>query len=336
MATQLTRLNQCVSEKLHPFRPIKIFSRQKCRIHLLRANCQAINYDSNDHDENTNEILLHITTINAVYLDYQQRPYFMCLVDERDDSERGYYTNALTILCHVSVRRLHDDEIFYGIDEMGERNMATLQMIIKSLMDILNNVKDMFILMVDELQIDILYSSLRTVVLPQRMVCIYSTDHVPLFEHIKLFNVPLTEEAAESQTIYKTFLMYNTMLTLMLKQNNPFNLSKNISLIFRQLGRCPNNKDRLKCCDLIYGANAPGHVMCPPREMVKRIYHYSKWARSPNKYLRYYELIVKKKSVKKFFADETTELNARRAAELIILDWFNFIDDLRRYFGIRM
>ncbi|ACI28823.1 VP1054 [Agrotis ipsilon multiple nucleopolyhedrovirus] len=333
--TSLVRSNQCVSEKLVPFKPLKLTSTQ-CPIHLSRANCRVIKRYDPVTDTNFDN---HLTVLNGVYQDFDRQPSYMCLVNSATDLEtRGAYSNANEMVLYVQLHRLDDDEHFMGIDAAGERNMATIRTVLKTIMDAFAACENRFVLMIDELQVDVVYSIFRTIVLPQRMVAIYADESVPIVDDVYLFSVPRTEAALQSQVIYRTFLMYNTVLTMLLKQPNPFNEhKKNISVIFRTLGKCPNNKERVKCCDLQYGANAPGHVMCPPREMVKKIFHYAKWARTPNNYRRYFELITTQ-PVPSLRFDDTADSVASRNNNtlLIIMDWYNFIDDFRTYFGISL
>jgi Baculovirus VP1054 protein len=236
----------------------------------------------------------------------------MCLI--KTDETRGIYISASDIFAYLHLNEIN--ETFCTIDESGERNMVILQTIIKGLLNSLLDDKTA-ILMIDELQIDLIYSEYRFFILPQRMVFIYYEESVPINDDLNIFNIPITETAINCQIIYRTFLVYNTILTTLLRDRNPFNMKITISVIFRMLGKCPNNKDRIKCCDLNYGGNAPGHIMCPPRDMVKKIFHYAKWAKSPNNYRRYFELIL---------SSSTTDL--------MVLDWFNFITDFKNYFGV--
>nr|UPO71105.1 vp1054 [Trichoplusia ni single nucleopolyhedrovirus] len=328
----VVRLNQCVSERLTPLKPIKIQSAQ-CPIHPLRANCRAIVRYS---DVTENKFINHITILESIYQNYDRRPYYKCLLDPAFEiDERGEYLNASELYAYVHLQPIDDEEVFYGIDEAGERSMATLKTTIKAIMDCFDVCRDKYILMVDELQIDVVYSIFRTVLLPQRMLFIYQTENAPTNNDVQIFSVPQTVESLDSHIIYKSFLLYNTILTMMLKQKNPFNNNKkNISVVFRNLGKCPNNKDRVKCCDLNYGGNPPGHVMCPPREMVRRIFHYSKWAKTPNNYRRYFELITTPPINRRMYeADGRVNFNYSTGM-LIILDWYNFIEEFRAYFGI--
>lgn len=330
--TSLVRLNRCVSEKLVPFRPIKLTNTQ-CPIHPYRANCRVIKrYDPLTDTKFDN----HLTVLNNTFQNYNRQPFYMCLVDSATDLEtRGAYNNANEMVLYVQLHRLDDDEHFMGIDAAGERNMATLRTVIKTIMDAFAACQDQYVLMIDDLQVDLVYSIFRTIILPQRMVTIYTEESAPVVEDATVFSVPRTDAAFESQIIYRTFLLYNTVLSMLLKEPNPFNdHKKNISVIFRTLGRCPNNRDRVKCCDLRYGANAPGHIMCPPRDMIKKIFHYAKWARTPNNYKRYFELIVSKPVTARHYGVDGGGASFRNNTPLIVIDWYNFIEDFRAYFGI--
>ncbi|QEI03596.1 VP-1054 [Rachiplusia nu nucleopolyhedrovirus] len=330
-STNVVRLNQCVSEKLVLFKPIKIHKTQ-CRIHPLRANCRVIKL----YDETTNTYCQnHLTLMDIYFINYNTKPYYMCLVDQtRNEDLRGIYANGKEMYAYVHLGTLDKEEKFFTIDEAGEYSMVCLQTVLKTLLDCLARCQDKYILMVDEPQIDLVYSIYRTIILPQRMWTIWQTEKVPSNNDVDIFSVPLTDDAKESQIIYRSFLMYNTILTMMLKQRNPFNeSSKNISVTLRNLGKCPNNKERVKCCDLSYGGTAPDHIMCPPREMIKKIFHYAKWARTPNNYRRYFELITTSPvSQRMYRPNESASTNNSRM--LIVLDWYNFIEDFRAYFGI--
>ncbi|AGR56796.1 vp1054 [Hemileuca sp. nucleopolyhedrovirus] len=348
--TNLVKYRQCVSEKSIPFKPIK---RRKiaCLLHPSRANCRLITSDRKDYGQDG---LYHETTLNTIYINYNHKLYYSVLLKkyheengdngDGDDGDviRGHYNNADTLYAYVQTPLLDDEEQFYGIDENGERQMRVITNVIKSIFDAFRLSKNYVILCVDELQLDLLYSVFRTIILPQRLIAIhFSGERVPTIEHLSLVTVPKTDDSSTSQEVYRTFIVYNTVLSMILKQRNPFNEpTKSISIVFRNLGKCPNNKDRIKCCDLKYGGNVPGHVMCPPREMVRRIFHYAKWARTPNNYKRYFELIVKpRKASRKFIetqrlTDVENSCNNRLDINYILMDWYNFIYDFRVYFGL--
>lgn len=349
------KFNQCVSVKLTPFKPLKT-PKTQCQIHPLRANCRAIKIrnrggggDDQDHDDgDENDLTYHETTMSLVYLDYNKNPYYSNLI--QDNETRGLYLNGVEMYGYVYLKSgcYDQDEVYYGIDEAGERNLGVLTMIVKTLTQLLSStVENSIILMVDELQIDFVYSNLKIVVLPMRMYTLLYEEYAPVMEHaMRVFGVPKSVEAVDSQTIYRTFLVYNSVLTVMLKQANPFNgkHGSNISVIIRHLGKCPANKERIKCCDLNYGGNPPGHVMCPPSDMVRRIYHYAKWVRAPNNYKRYYELITAvptrsgqpRKCISNV-SDNGGESNYDsfdNGPSLTLLDWYNFFQDFLTYFNV--
>lgn len=341
-STQRTAIkySQCVSEKSTPFKPIKLRKIQ-CPIHRSRVNCRATTqYDP----QKKIDYQFHVTTIETVYLNYNHVPYFMELVPEYEKilNVLGTYYNANEMYAYVHLLKIDQDEIFYGIDEAGEKQMNTLSTILKSLIDSMKRCGDNFVLMADEQQIDIVYSIYRTIILPQRMILIYGINDVPNVRDIDVFSVPNTILADDSQKLYRSFLIYNTMLTVVLKQINPFNTNKNISIILRTLGKCPINRDRIKCCDLKYGGNVPGHIFCAPREIVKLVYHYAKWAKTPNNYKRYYELItnsinrrVLNRGTPKARKIAALEINDVSRSPAIIMDWYYFFMDLCIYFGVQ-
>ncbi len=277
--------------------------------------------------------------MDIYYRDYNSTPYYMCLIDttrDESDNNRGVYANGKDMYLYVHLKPLDNEEKFFTIDEAGENSMNVIKTVLKTLIDSMDMCQNNYILMVDEPQIDLVYSIYRAIILPQRMYSIWQTEKVPFNDDVEIFSVPLTDEAKESQIIYKTFLMYNTIFTMVLKQRNPFNETrKNISITLRNLGKCPNNKDRVKCCDLSYGGSAPDHIMCPPREMIKKIFHYAKWAKTPNNYKRYFELITTSPvSQRMYRGASSSNLLTENTRELMVLDWKYFFMDFCAYFGV--
>ncbi|ABY65764.1 vp1054 [Orgyia leucostigma nucleopolyhedrovirus] len=335
-----TKYKKCIAEKTNPLKCIKP-TRSTCRLHPLRANCRAIKRRHDHITDNDNVgsdvYYYHETTLNTVYLDYNCRGYYEKLVDPEDDTPRGHYLSAHEMYAYVHLAPLDDDETFYGIDEAGERQLTVVTMVIKNMMTAFEKRDNYVFLFVEELQMDLVYSIFRAVTLPQRVFAIPFDDNAPTLDNFVVVSVPATDEAIVSQHIYRMFIIYNTVLTMILKQRNPYNEStiKSISIVLRTLGKCPNNKERVKCCDLKYGGNAPGHVMCAPRAMLKRIFHYAKWARTPNNYKRYFELIAKPTQTERQLSQE-----CRRATinyndfNYALMDWYHFMVDFRAFFGI--
>ncbi|AGE89900.1 VP1054 virion protein [Spodoptera littoralis nucleopolyhedrovirus] len=329
--TTTTKYNQCVSEKSVSFKPIT-FRKNQCPIHPLRANCRAIKTFDED---NGKEIIYHFTFIEGYFKQYDGTPYYMRLLPpERDVHDYGKLDVAELMACYVRLDGV--GEKFFTIDEAGERDTAVLRRTVKSLIEYMHYSIRGYVLMFDEPQIDVIYSQFRTVLLPQRMYMLSGSEDptVPEPSEFDIFTVPDTDASVESQNIYKTFLVYNTTLTMMLNQRNPFNAhDKNISIVFRNLGVCPNNSMRVKCCDLKYGGNAsPGHFMCPTREIVRRVFKYGKWVKNPNNYRRYFELILRPVQRERRFDDGRTRRTAASAnLDAIILDWYNFMEDFKTY-----
>lgn len=148
---------------------------------------------------------------------------------------------------------------------------------------------------------------------------------------ITVVQIPVTQISYDCQLIYRTFLIYNTVLTCMLQKPNPFNDPiKKISEIIRDLGTCPENKGLIKLCNLDYGGNTPGHLMCIPKAMVSKIFHYAKWSYKPNNYKLYYESILK-------LSPRQNRLNVNnnnRRLTLVhqLMLWENFLHKFNQYF----
>ncbi|AAR28828.1 vp1054 [Leucania separata nucleopolyhedrovirus] len=326
-STTIVRYRQCVSERSVSFKPIT-FRKSQCPLHPSRANCQ-VTQDPDSPDRFT-----HFTFIEQFFKQYDGTPYYVALFDRDALDLYGKLDVAEKMACYVHIDQVDADEKFATIDEAGERNMAVIRIVLKSVIECMMRVRDRYLLMFDEPYIDLVYSNYRTVVLPQRMYTLFTSETAPVYDAFDVFNLPESQTALESQNIYKTFLVYNTILTLVLKQSNPFNeRNKNISVIFRNLGTCPNNSRRVKCCDLKYGGGSPGHFMCPTKEIVRRVFKYAKWARNPNNYKRYYELIMRPiHRERRHVPNRADAIQPARELDLIVLDWYNFMDDFKGYF----
>ncbi|QWO71577.1 VP1054 [Orgyia pseudotsugata single capsid nuclopolyhedrovirus] len=328
----IVKYKQCISEKIQPLRPIRP-TKTSCPFHPLRANCRAVK--RRNPDDNDGDYIYHETTLSVVNLSYDASPHYQKLVNAADETRRGYYINAIEMYAYVHLAPLDDDEMFYGIDEAGERQLAVVTMVIKSIKAAFESDNQYVYLFAEGLQMDLVYSIFRAVVLPQRVVVLPFEDSAPVLENFNVMSVPVTKEAVDSQLIYRTFIIYNTVLSMILKQRNPFNEPlKSISLVLRTLGKCPNNKECVKCCDLRYGGNVPGHVMCAPRAALKRIFHYAKWARSPNNYKRYFELIVKPTATERQMARENAPGVYYNDTNYVLLNWWHFMENFYAYFGV--
>jgi Baculovirus VP1054 protein len=346
-------LDLCASVKLTPYKPMRVPTRMQCWMHPRRVNCkvQHLRYGLSTDAEGQNDIV-HLTVSNNIFLNERAKPYYRYMLRKMTDQAESRKTilNAENMYECVLIRPIRT-ETFRSIDEAGEHNMSCLKIIIDTVKQYLNKLtNDEYFLIVDKMYLDLIYSEFRAIVLPQHAYVIKgiyddmnsdttveegeedaeSTLRYPWNEITTINYISSTEQSRQSQYIYQTFLLYNTVLTSILKQSNPFDVvsdSTSISVIARNLGVCPQNKDRIKCCDLNYGCSPPGHIMCPPREIVKRVFHYAKWGRNPNNYRRYSELIVRSST-------EHTDLHVRDRIHLLLLDWQNFMDEFSSYFGL--
>ncbi|AKN81057.1 VP1054 [Lonomia obliqua multiple nucleopolyhedrovirus] len=356
------KLNLCASVKLVPYKPMRVPKQMQCWMHPRRANCKVMRLRNNYSDPDNENDMLHLTVLNSIFLDQNAIPYYRTLLRKSTDQAESRKTiiNADNIYECLLIRPIRTER-FKSIDEAGESNMAILKILIKTAMNYLGKLcTNEYILIVDRLCLDMVYSEFRAIILPQRAYVLQgedagdsssSSNNVNRLDRIKFpWNqissinlIASTDESRQSQYIYQTFLLYNTILTAILKQTNPFDvISENtsISIIIRNLGSCPNNKDRIKCCDLNYGGIPPGHVMCPPREITKRVFHYAKWARNPNNYKRYNEIIARQFNMSNRTPNNclrrnlANDLNARDRSQLYLLDWQNFMGEFSSYFGL--
>ncbi|ANF29734.1 ORF-86 [Catopsilia pomona nucleopolyhedrovirus] len=358
-------LNPCASVKLVPYRPMRVPKQMQCSIHPRRANCKAMRPHNNYSDPDNENDTLHMTVMNCIFLNEHKKLYYRHLLRKETDQAEARKTilNAENVYECTLIRPIRTEH-FRSVDEAGEHNMTVLKIIIDAVIEYLSKLADdEYILIVDRMYVDLIYSEFRAVILPQSAYIIKG-DYVECGSDCDNDNddddfnqqniqypwklittnnlIVSTDESRQSQYIYRTFLLYNTILTAILRQTNPFDVNNNntsISIIARNLGNCPNNKNRIKCCDLNYGGAPPGHIMCPPREITKRIFRYAKWGRNPNNYKRYSEIIARQSDATGGVSTDLREnvnndLHARDRAQLYLLDWQNFMGEFSSYFGL--
>ncbi|AHD25582.1 vp1054 [Choristoneura murinana nucleopolyhedrovirus] len=366
---KLVTLNPCTSVKLVPHRPIRP-TKMQCWMHPRRATCRVQRLRNAYHDNKSG--LLHMTVYNDIFLDERARPYYRRLLRKRFDGATARRTFLNAGLVHdCLLLEPAPSEHFKSIEEAGETNMSTLKTILTTLLSYLGRMtSNEYLLIVDRLFIDLVYSEFRAVVLPQhayvlRQACEPAdsddSDHerrdsderrveapwnqIVVAAYVAVVNKDdgsrYNEWQRQSQYIYQTFLVYATLLTTILKQSNPFIISENssASVILRTLGKCPDNPERVNCCKLNYGGASPGHIMCPPRAIVKKIYSYVNWALNPHKDQRYSALIARPSDAATggcsgdLRENINGDLHAEDITPLILLDWDNFVTAIMDYFG---
>nr|AXS01164.1 vp1054 [Spodoptera frugiperda granulovirus] len=303
------------SERSTPFVPLTV-AKTRCRFHPARVNCRLVKIMGRQ-----SVVYEHFTFVGVQYVDTECRPYYEQLVyDEQDVSRRNLLSTGVMI-CGVQFEQVAQEQ-FYSINEAGERDAELIRMVGRVAYSYVTNKLDKYVVLLKDMYVDCLYSQRQCVILPQEMYCIYKDDMEPplnsVFAHETL---PDNAEVSACQEIYKSFVVYNTVLTMMLRDENPFNTRRVISKIIESVGTCTgghgDKRNYIKVCELNFGADAPpNHVMCPPKEMVKRIFHYAKWVETPNNWRRYYELIVRD----------------RKNNETVLREWQAFLTNFRLYF----
>ncbi|AQQ80413.1 VP1054 [Betabaculovirus altermyunipunctae] len=303
------------SDRSTPFVPLTV-ARTRCRFHPARANCRVTKLSVGG-----DAVYEHFTFVGVQYVDTNATPYYELLLSARSDGVRKNLFDTTAVICGVHFRGVRG-ETFYSINEAGERDAELIRMVCRQAYHFLSNHHEKFVVLLKDLYVDCIYSQRQCIILPQEMYCIYKDDAEPrlnsVFEHQTL---PDSEEANASQNVYKTFVVYNTVLTMMLREDNPFNDKRVISKIIESVGTCNGgNGDKrsyIKICELNFGGDTPpNHVMCPPKEMVKRIFHYAKWVESPNNWRRYNELLVRE----------------RKNNEITLREWHAFVTNFKLYF----
>lgn len=357
-------MNPCASVKLAPYKPIRP-AKMQCWMHPRRATCRVRRFRNAYHDERDQAGLLHVTVYSGMFLDERAQPYYRRLLRKRTDAAaaRRAFLNAGDVHDCLLIEPA-PSERFKSIEEAGETNMSTLRIVLATVTGFLGRVTpNEYLLIVDRLFVDLVYSEFRAVVLPQhayllQRACAPSDSESSDDErcerrvpppwnqivdaaYVATADAQYNEWQRQSQYIYRTFLVYVTLLTAVLKQSNPFIISSSssASVILRNLGKCPDNPERVQCCKLTFGGAPPGHFMCPPRAIVKKIYSYINWALNPHKDRRYSTLIARP-------ADAATgagsgdlrenindDLHADDFTPLVLLDWDNFVAAFMDYFG---
>lgn len=314
-----------------------------------------------------------MTVYSDIFLDENAQPYYRRLLKKQSDSAAARRT-------FLSAGQVHDcllieprpREQFKSVEEAGETNMNTLKIILITLLNFLRNIStNEYLLIVDRLFIDLIYSEYQTIILPQHAYVLKqaheqvdsdNSDDDDDDEHFERRITPpwnqimntayitntnkdndaqYNEWQRQSQYIYQTFLVYTTLLTTILKQSNPFIISEtsSVSVLLRTLGKCPDNPYHVNCCKLNYGGAPPGHIMCPPRAIVKKIYKYINWALNPHKDQRYSSLIARPSNatsgadLANLRENVGRDLHENDITPLILLDWDNFVSTFMDYFG---
>lgn len=296
----------------------------------------------------------HYTPLHLTYCSVTTMPYFEWLLVDRleTDVQRSRILNNSTMICGVKFYQ-EPGETLTSVFLGKQQNINLIKMVFRVADAYLHNDKrgsngntriddnnttdsKVYILM-HNLFVDCIYSARQCIVVPQPMYCLYKDGEEPMLDEIFTYSTfPESEDASVCQDIYKSFIVYNTVLTMMLAIPNPFNdKNKVISKIIESVGVCdggiPNGpKNRLKVCELPFAvdtreyvvqsegqAKSLGHVMCPPREMVTSIYRYAKWELNPKNYHRYVSMIV-----------GNNEAKSRQS----IREWHYFIMNFKTFF----
>ncbi|ABQ52073.1 vp1054 [Spodoptera litura granulovirus] len=316
--TTTARYEQPVTERSTHYQPL-IIARTKCRFHPNRPNCRTVKTLLLDR-----AMYEHYTCIPVYYCNTSAEPYYQ--FNEEQPVEIVTYRNLIdgqTLICGQRFFENHHERL-YSVCEAGERDVQLIKMVLKTAYNFLYNKRNTCFILMRYLYVDCLYSNQKCIILPQEMYAIYKESEEPAMSTvIRHFVIPDYDEAEVSQDVYKTFIVYNTVLTMMLKEKNPFNdTTKTISKIVESVGTCNGGIEGgkrafIKVCELKFGGSTPpDHVMCPPKDMVLRVFRYARWAQRPNKYKQYIDLIVR--DVKK--------------ENMTLEQWQAFQINFRRYF----
>nr|AIU36784.1 ORF138 vp1054 [Cydia pomonella granulovirus]QDW81197.1 vp1054 [Cydia pomonella granulovirus]QGY99441.1 VP1054 [Cydia pomonella granulovirus]QGY99867.1 VP1054 [Cydia pomonella granulovirus]QGZ00009.1 VP1054 [Cydia pomonella granulovirus] len=290
------------------YQPVHV-ARKQCRLHPNRTNCALL------QTKGLNRIYCeHITTLDARYCSTNGDPYYEWLT-LNDNNERTRLKNGYSVECSVKYTMENEEEL-RSLEEAGEYDVQIVKKVLRFVYEYLNSdrgalnghAKDDIVhedakvyLLFKEMYVQCLYSHLQCIILPQEMYCLYKEGEEPALNSLMYFRTyPEYEDSVASQHIYKAFLVYNTVLTMMLSEKNPFNdKSRAISKVIESVGTCNGGmeggkRSRIKVCELKFGTSSPpaNHVMCPPKEMVKLIYRYAKWHLKPKNYSRYYTMLI--------------------------------------------
>ncbi|AAS82611.1 ORF127 [Agrotis segetum granulovirus] len=315
-----------------PFQPI-VISKSRCRFHPNSATCRLIRIMGREK-----VFYEHYSEIDTRFASVTGMPYFQWLLSGEENVDRRHLLVNTSLICGAKFFEVHGEKLG-SIKEAGERNMSSVKLVLKSVYKFLNNDRtdlngnardasardgNKTYVLLKSMYVDCLYSDIQCIILPQEMYCIYKEGEEPHLNKIFTFSsLPEFTEATASQDIYKSFLTYNTVLTMLLQEKNPFNDKKKvISKIIENVGTCNRGieggkKSYIKICELKFGNSINvGHIMCPPKDMVKRIYHYAKWTHNPNNYKRYIDLI----------------LRDSKQNDTVVRDWQMFQSEFRNYF----
>ncbi|AAQ21720.1 vp1054 [Cryptophlebia leucotreta granulovirus] len=313
------------------YQPIQIAKRQ-CQLHPQQTNCILL------QTKGLNKIFYeHFTAIDIHYCSINGDPYYEWLLSN-DNTTREHFNNGYTMECSVKYT-VDYDEVMRSIEMAGEYDELLVRKVMKFVHQYIysdngslnghaknpsiQEESKVYVLFKD-MYIHCLYSHLQCIILPQEMYCLYKDGEEPNINAAMFYkSIPEYEDTIACQHIYKGFLVYNTVLTMLLAEKNPFNdKNKPISKIIESVGVCSGGveggkKTRIKVCELKFATSPPpNHIMCPPRDMVKRIYTYAKWHLKPKNYTRYYAMLF----------DDTPKRQEQ------LREWSIFINEFKTHF----
>lgn len=308
-----------------------------CHFHKhqkTRDRCQTFWYERLTDAGVYEKRVAHYTFLTRCNFNYRMVPYSDQWFYELCHIETDHSTYLTTQQPVMAIRGVSPH--LMSIERAGEGDFESRKLVFKATSLALDAVDDKWtVLFKNRLFVDLLYAPDSIVFLPNEMYLLPDTTHVDEEggdddgEGIgyTLFQLPVSDEARECQLYYKFFVLYNTMLTLMLRESSPFNLHNNVpSLIIKRAGKCPANVRNVKCCTLDYTRAPPDHMMCIPIKFVERVMYYNKWATSDRPaatYKRYHTALIRKpgRSV-----DDDAWARERLA-------WAGFINAFFKYFG---
>lgn len=331
MSQQLQRLR---------YTPQKILLKQECVFHK-RPNCYVISAKN----KTNSKIIRHITELENTDINFMGIPD--CL--NWGDFEWSLYNQKNVSIVSKSL----DETKWLSVEGFGVTSKDILtdigNFLIKLFYEQVNNIvidehrpKEQNIVVFKNNYIDLLYTlDNRIYFLPQSMAIIYPEKQI---NNILITGFKPSVPVIESQLFYQKFIIYNTLLTAMLIDENPINKYDKPSLVFKHLRLCKrdkilkqkykldklywkNDKEHIGVCNLKFNLKEfnNNHLFCLSKSIVKRAMTYAKLYENPNKLSTYAQAITTIKT-------KTNQRISIKDKELA--EWDNQFNIIFQYFNL--
>jgi hypothetical protein len=323
--------------------PITIPIKNECIFHLKRHDCYTTPYKRNKYPDT----VLHVTNLDLSEEGYLGVP---------DSYTFGVFDFVYKLQNYISVGSIPlNTKEWQSIVGMGATNKDKIkfigEFIIKLLHQHVNRIEqgsnrfEQHLVIFQNNFIDLLCNIKddRFYFLPQAMATIPPQKH--LFHTIIINGYPPQNDIIDNQLFYQKFIIYNTLLTALLNEENPLiKYDNKPSMVFKHIRVCKRDKalkqisklertkwsvdkEHIGVCTLKFKLSEfnSNHVLCLSKSFIKRVLTYAKLYDNPQKLKTYGSSVTTIK----------TKTNQRISVPVNQLaEWDNQLNQVFNYFNI--